>query len=126
MENKGYSSLYIQRAFFCVRNARVKHIDVTNSVISSDSWGNLVLGRGEGLPISAHFLESGTVPDEADIVLVVDSKPWQFLLKVERMYFRFTRFEGPYRGVWTWLKQPSGDVEAEVDEQIERWKKSQL
>lgn len=121
VENTGYSSLYIERVFFCVRRVKFGGSEVSNFVASYDNWANLVLDRGQGESIASHFLQSGMPIDDADVVLVVDSRPWSFFPQAHRSYFRFTRFEGPYRGVWTWLKQPIGDAQTEVDEQIEQW-----
>jgi hypothetical protein len=124
VENTGYSSLYIERIFFCVRHVQWGGAEIRNSVVSYDRWANTVLDRGQGESISSHLLQSGIPPDEADVVIVIDNRPSKLFPQTERRYFRFTRFDGPYRGLWAWLKQPSHDIQADVDEQIQQWRRS--
>ncbi len=100
-------------------------MEIRDSVMSYDSWSDMVLDRQQGESISSHFLQSRMPPDEADVVIVIDNKPWKFFPQADRRYFRFVRFEGPYQGVWTWLQQPTRDVQAEVDNQIEQWERNQ-
>lgn len=125
IENMGYSSVYIERVFFCIRKIQWGRREIRESIVSDPGWGNLVLEKGEGESISTHFLQSGAPPDEADMVIAVDVRMSKYFHLTERKYFRFTRFQGPYLGRWSWLKQPSRELQAGVDKQIERSKANQ-
>jgi hypothetical protein len=96
-------------------------MQITQSIESSDSWAGIVLDRYEAESLSTHFWRSPGPPDQADIIVAVDVKSRNLLPFTERKYLRFTRFEGPYYGIWTWLPQPSRQVKSEVDQQIKRY-----
>jgi hypothetical protein len=93
---------------------------MTHSMGISSEWNDQTLSPGEGQTISCRWERPPVRPESADILIVVDYRPFGLFPYTFRKYFRFRRFEGPYTSAWQWTKQPSAGLRQEVDEGIDR------
>jgi hypothetical protein len=112
--NSGYVHLRVKRVLSYVRKMRVGRMVLTHAVGLESQGADL--SRGEAETIMPRWY-GGRVPDEADMVIVVDYEKFG---RSFRDYVRFKRFEGPYMGIWQWNQQPAEDIEQEVDKELDK------
>jgi hypothetical protein len=99
------------------RSSSPLHIELE----SPKAWMNLELAPGASRSLHSHLIESETLPDEVDTVVVIDVRSSDYLSS-DRQYFHFVGHGDSVRD-WTWISEPSDSVQAEVDNAV--WFKTQ-
>jgi hypothetical protein len=118
IDNVGYFSFPVDHVFAYIHRVKASHITIDQGTYHEPSWNRFDLDRGEGKTVIVKLINfaSNEVPSEADIALIVDYRPFRFFPASFRRYFRFV---GAYGDNWQWLKEPSADIQAVADRQIE-------
>ena len=76
---------------------------------------NIVLESDESKTIVHTIVGSPQIPEIADIVIVVDYRPFWW----PRSSRKYARFTGAYINNWQWTAQPSSDIRREIDTAVD-------
>ncbi len=119
IDNVGYLSFYVEHVSCYINKIKGLAIPrLTRDTFYFPDWDGIVLDRGGGGTLICYFLRSTNVPNDADLAIVIDYRPYkQIAFGSNRKYFRF---KGAYIDNWQWLRQPSADIEADIDNMIKK------
>jgi hypothetical protein len=98
---------------------KAERVRVDKGTFHDPGWNRFELDRGESKTIIVNLYDQIKPlgrPTAADIVVVIDYRPFAYFPHLFRSYFRFT---GAYIDNWQWLAQPSGPIQADADAAIE-------
>ena len=115
IENAGYFSFRLERAFCYYGEVRVGNIQVNEGLSHSLEWNHHTLDRSEGETILCNLVHYPAVPSAADIAVVVDYKPFRFFPWPFRTYRRFV---GAFIDNWQWTPQASETIQDSADRAI--------
>jgi hypothetical protein len=123
IDNTGYFGFQVERVFFYIRALKAGPVLMRDYIQTQPSWNHKALERGEGETIVSNVLDTRIPPEQADIAVVVEYKPWRWFPVTFRRYFRFEQsegphFESPYMGAWQWEKQPVSEIKADIEREI--------
>lgn len=115
IENSGYLSFDVEDVFLYVKAVTLSHVKLYGAVVNKDDWNHFELNRGDSRTISCNVVKSYNMPATADIIIVLDIRPFWWFPWSSRRYFRFV---GAHKDRWQWLAQPSAPVQADADKSI--------
>jgi hypothetical protein len=111
IENTGFVPVHVDDV---VHEAKLGPVNIARSSTRGAGWSDFRLKRGESKAIISNF--ANTIPNSADLAVVIDYRPVAFVPFTLRRYFRFV---GAYGDNWQWLQQPSADIEEDADKQVD-------
>ena len=117
IDNTGYLAFNVTDVSCYEAATKTYNLSSEGNVLRYREWQNVDLERGSGGTVTCRFYK-GPIPQAADVTIVIDYKPWHsFPLGPFRRYFRF---KGAYVDNWQWTRQPSAEIEADADKQIDQ------
>jgi hypothetical protein len=114
IDNTGYFSFFVDHVFLYVHKVKSGGLIINSATDHQPDWNCFVIDRAEARTIITKV--ANFAPNEADVAIVIDYRPFRhFPPWWSRRYFRFV---GAYGDNWQWLKQPSEDIQAAADRNI--------
>ena len=115
--NTGYLSFFVEHVYCYVHQLSAEHRNLSPNVLHFNDWDDVNLDRGDGGTIICDFFPVAPPKVVADIVIIIDYKPFRQFPVSFRKYFRF---KGAYVDNWQWIREPSTGIEAQIDNDVAR------
>jgi hypothetical protein len=114
VHNAGYLSFQIKRVFVFVNELSGNGLFVWDQSFRMRKWEEAVLGSGDDVSMEWDLYQ-GPVPQKADIIFVVDYRPFGVPITLRKCF----RFVGAYGNRWQWLHEPiDGIIQRRIDASI--------
>jgi hypothetical protein len=111
-QNTGLLSFGVDSVYLYLHRLEKGGLDIREGIARMKGWDQpFVLQAGEASSIVAEV--ANFVPDEGDMVIVIDYRKFGFS---SRRYFRFRGAAGDN---WQWLQQPSAEIEADAGRAVD-------
>jgi hypothetical protein len=117
IQNSAYFEESIKNALCYYREIKYGAITLNDNLARAGLASGAILSPDGSKTIYCFLVKSdGRPPTSADIALVVDYKYWIVPFYTFRKYERFV---GQYGDHWQWVQQPTAEIEAGANTQIE-------